>query len=365
MNVRVFSNNTSFVSRQRLQLTSLGDGVYTLSLLGNQVSTDSLKLNIDASVLDAEVAQVFKDNKMYRGILEGYSDYNATISSSGVRRVIRNFDHITIDDRISILTDASVESVVASYTSTGITGKVLYELDMNTGKLDAFLSVSNDGIVPLVNAQFQVVTSEEVPQPQFFYAEEVTNARAVPASKETSAGTVYTVPGRYTVAPKSQSKLKFGTFVLDANIEYVIRTPRGTSNAVLEIRWNSPMDLPPGTVYVTDNGELVATTSVPALGKGQEHSLSVVRVASVYAKGNVSRSDSRAENGPRTASVSLTGTVYNTLSETVDVYLSYSVGEAKVSTNTEFVREGDLILFSMTLGPNTSKQYNYQFTLTY
>lgn len=206
-----------------------------------------------------------------------------------------------------------------------------------------------------------------------------TSAAAAP--KESSAGTIYVIDGTYNIPAGYTVSIPLIRNSIQSEILYVIDAPNGQQNATYTLRWISPVDLPPGSLYVYRGGNLEATGSLSSTGEGQRRSIPLLVIPSVYARGTVSRTDAepatiqlqngsvRTTNGNNVtiATVNLKGTVTNSLSDEITVLLRYFVGSGKVNiaSNYQAEREDNYIVFPLVLEPRSSRSYDINFTIMY
>lgn len=404
MDVRLFPDGRAFVRNHTIDIEpALGNeqGSFVIPLNREQVDMNSIQvqgINDVVYLTTRPTSIVTKDDTIYVGDLISYSDNNAVLSTGTTRRVIRNYDDITEAQYIGGRTATGVvpDTLAISYLTSGINGNVVHNLDIQTRQLESDLVVSNNTFNDLVSAQFEVITAEQVVQTRRYArvrSMSLMAENASPASsEESSAGTIYVVDGTYDVPSGYDVSIPLIRNDVDANIIYVINAPNGQANATYTLRWVAPADLPPGQLYVYRGGDLETTTNIPSTGEGQRRDIPLLVIPSVYARGTVTRTDSRPTpiilqgqngNANRTvqvpiddviderrttvAEVRLNGTVTNSLNEQVTVYLRYDIGEGRVNigNGTRVQRENNNLVFPLVIGPNTSQPYNFTFSITY
>lgn len=296
---------------------------------------------------------------------------------------MRNYDNITSTQYIVGRTASGIvpEELLLSYITSGIDTNVIHSLDISSQRLESNLNVTNNTFNDLTDAQFEVITAEQdTPVMAFSTAQYLRNSKAPAAAPtESSTGTIYVIDGTYNVPVGYTVSIPLIRDDIQTEILYVIDAPNGQQNATYTLRWESPADLPPGSLYVYRAGNLEATSRISSTGEGQRRTIPLLVVPSVYARGTISRSDSEHPsmlqngsmidpNGKVTiATVSLKGTVTNSLSEGITVILRYYVGSGKVNISSDYnaEKEDGYLLFPLTLEPRSSHSYDINFKVTY
>ena len=362
MRIRIFNNGTAYVSEQVLPVEPIGNGLFLIPLLASSVVGDSLLTSEEILITNKQIATVYKGANMYRGVLGSYDSSTVTLTASGVRTILRDYDRIQIPEYIVAQTASGTvpDELVVSYNTNAIRGTISHNLDVGTSILTTNLVIENDLSVDIDDARIEVVTTEE--EPMLFRASLEFADTAMAAPVESPTGTVYVLPGMYDIPAGYEATLPVTRNEIDGEISYVIDAPNGTTQARYTLTWSSPVDLPPGTLYVYRNGVLETTTSIGATGARQERVLTLVRVASVYAQGTIARSVIDEEGTTR---VRLDGTLFNTLSDTISVQLRYNIGnaDADVPDSVLVQRDGPYLLFPFTIEPNDQQPYDITFTI--
>lgn len=401
MDVRLFPDGRAFVRDQTLPIEGVtvdDEGSFIIPLNKEQVDINSIQirgLNDVVYLSTHPLSVVTKGDDTYVGTLVNFTDEYAVVSQGRIRTVVRNYDNIVDAQYITGRTASrNIPSTVQlSYLTSGINANVVHSISIDTLQLESDLVVDNNTFNDLVDAQFEVISAEQVMQRYSSERVSLQMSNAVSAApRDSSAGTIYVVNGTYDVPAGFNTSIPLIRNDVDASVVYVIDAPNGQQNATYTLHWTSPADLPPGSLYVYRGGNLEAVSNISPTGEGQTRDIPLLVVPSVYARGTISRTDSHPvpiiiqgqnNNGARTvqvpidnvlderrtttANVILNGTITNSLSEQITAVLRYYIGDAKVNVSSNFnaQREDSYILFRFSLGPNSSQQYNIPFVLTY
>lgn len=366
MNIRLFtSSGTAFVSNQEITVERLPNGMFVIPLPGNQIERNTLRVGEGIVVTDRQVAIVYKGTREYTGVLSSYDGMSVTLLNGATRTIVREYDRIQVQESLvgQAVNGVVPDEITISYVTRGIRGQIIHNLDVSTSILETVLLLQNDTQVDIEDATIEVVTAEEESPMLFRTQAAVFEDAAAPVS--TPAGTIYRLPGTHDVPAGFEASIPMFQEEIDGEIIYVIDAPNGTVNAKYTLQWRAPVDLPAGMLYVFRDGSLEATTSINATGAGQERTLTLLNVPSVYARGTVSRVAVAAEGVATTTEIVLDGQITNTLPDTISVYLRYNIGDraAEVPDDVQVISEGRYLLFPFTLEPNDTMPYRIAFTL--
>lgn len=372
MKLRLFPNYT-YVQDQIIDIDKI-NGSYVLPLSTKQVDSNTIHMNIDAYISSQSIASVYKDGIKHSGFLIDYNDQKATIQQDRVTKVLRDYDSIDITDYFSLkpMNKALPKQIRISYITTGIRGTINHSIDISNDILISNLNLSNDMPFDIQDATIDIITSEptspSIMRSQSIMYEEVSNAKAI--SSKTETGTIYTLDDTYSIPSGYEATIPILEENISAEPIYVINAPNGIQNAIYTLKWEVPVDIPSGTLYVYDNGKLEATTSISNRGEGQIEYTPLLKIASVYAEGTISTKDVSVHDDNTKSQVSevhIEGTIYNKLKQPIDVILRYYIGTGTVPSEEgieESSIQGGYLNFPFTLNPNTEEKYSYSFELS-
>jgi len=387
MDVRLFPDRRAFVRNHMLEVEPLNNSSFIIPLNREQVDLNTIQIqgttgNIYLSV--RSLTAVSKEDSTYVGALVDYTDGRVTLSQGANRLTIRNYDEIEEGQYIigRSSTGITPDELILSYLTSGINGNVVHSLDIDNQQIESDLVVSNGTFNDITDAQFEVITAEQVPSYSRLYSANFAS-ESIASPEESAAGTIYVVDGRYDVPAGFDVSIPLIRNDVDTRIIYVINAPNGQANATYTVQWIAPADLPSGSLYVYRGGELETVSSIQSTGEGQRRDIPLLVIPSVYARGTITRNGAQQSSVPvitlngdnvppsterraSTTNVSLIGTVTNSLSDQITVHIRYTVGEGRVSVNDGTVaqREGVYLAFPISLGPNSIQPYDFSFDVT-
>lgn len=377
MLIRIFPEGFAFIQNQDLEVQNIGNGLYSLPILRQQIDLDTLQSENDILITENNTAIVYKDGNRFEGVLVDQDGMSVTLTDNGIRTTIREYDRIHVPEFITIQSanNMILDEVTVSYVTTGIRGNIVHRLDIDTGVLQTLLHIENDTAIDIDNATIEIVTSEQA-RPQLFRQEQALAAsNAASTFEPTPGGTIIRLEDMHDIPAGYEAFLPIYTQTIDGEIIYMISAPNGTTNATYTLQWRSQVDLPPGQFFVYRNGTLEARTNIGLVGANQEQTITLLNIPSVYARGTITRTTAVQQVSdqlpqPREVSiqtVQIQGTIFNTLPEEITVHLRYFVGDSAVNVLSEdmdaFVEDG-YVVFPHMLAADDSDSYDHTFTVT-
>lgn len=378
MSIRISTSGRTYVQELDVPIVA---GSF-LPLLRSQLDMESIKM--DPNVVDMvlePLATISKGDRVYEGILVERTDRIATIDQDLYRMSVRGWDQIQ-EPRYIQLSRPVQGSISMSFITTGIVGQVVHHLYLGSrtddgGVLETNVLVENRMPLDLDGVQVEVMTAEEV---RAFRTQALAmDAAPMAAPSQGESGTIYTLDGTYDLPSNTQISLPMLRSKPQLFSYYVIDVTQNEHmmQGIQVIRITPTMDLPSGSLYVYRNAKLIASTSLTATGQGQEREISILRIPSISATGNViidtmeTQDEAGYEGEPKGVdrdTITIEGTLRNSLPIQILVYLRYYVGTAKiisrgVSNGPSYQRQGPYLLFPHSMNPNSTQPYSHTFTI--
>lgn len=353
MKIRIFPDGRSFINHQ---IKTDINGRFTLALDPDQVDTESIRVDTGEYPVYLSLSSpslVSKNTEQYHGNLISYTDNIAVLQQANRRTIVRNYE--TITDILSLSGRTSIPSQIVniSYVTRGIEGRITHSIDLSSKIFSSQLIVRNMTSVDIIGAQLEVITADQQ-YPQAFAM------RASSESILSDTGTLYIVDGRYDIPKETQLSVSLMRASIDIDTYYMIDAPNGQANGILTLEWESPSDIPSGTLSVYRDATLLAQTTIQGSGTGQKRSIPILTVPSVYARGSVIQTDLTE----RTVSVTLNGVITSMIPGENLVYLRYPVGNSRVDISAVYAeRAGEYLLFPFMMKQGNNQRYNISFTL--
>lgn len=379
MSVRILSNGRSFVRRLELPVIRDRNGRTFLPLMKGQVDTTSIQLASPAreemSYIIESMSRVMKGDRVFEGVLMERGDRVATIDQGLYKMSIKGWDQVE-EPRYVEISGIIGDRVIGSFITTGISGNVVHRLHLNhQTRLDTDLMIENRTPIELQDVGVEVMTAEE----KRMFRSQVLEMASEPATANASqgeSGTIYTLEGTYDIPSNMKITLSMFSSVLasDRVKNYYIIDPGNDGymvQATQIISLTPSMDLPSGSLYVYRNGRLEASTYLPATGEDQEREIPLLQIPSIFSTGTIeidTMEKQDQETGINMDTITLNGTITNRLPIQVMVYLRYRVGTARVvprgnSRGPSWKRQGPYLLFPHSMGPRSTQDYSYTFTI--
>lgn len=355
MNIRLFSNDSTYVQKQPLSTLPSKNGNFIIPLDKDQTDLSSIYLdNLSGNLYIAtnQDGYVIKQNDRFTGNIHEYTDERVTLQMPGSRLIIRNYDQIYDPTYIMAKLSSKIvpSSIIATYLTRGINGTIRHNLDVGAQILHSDLIITNNTDNDLVNTTVEIVVAE---QPNMLY-------RAVSDSsvQDTSIGSIYRVDKRNTIPAGYETTIPIIQTQVKLSEVYIIDAPNGLSNSIYTLQWNPPLDIPGGDLYVYDNDSLQARTYISSVGKDQTVSTPIVSVPNVYARGTI-QVNTIDENS---SMVKLSGVIYNNQPKESSIILRYNVGDSAISVQgNNAIRVGEYLYLRYVLKPSSTQVYDISF----
>ncbi len=325
------SDDRTYVIGHQLQGRRVNGGTI-LPLLMDDLDLES----IDVPYRTRSEITVNIGDEEYRGILLRDVAGSLTLLDNDNRTIhVGNYDVA----KTSSLLEVMGSSGEISYITRAIQGEMLYGLDTDTGTINVYLSIVNNGLVPINGAKVEISLSQGNMVRAMAY-----DSMASP-SNATGLST-YHVPGRYDADDGYRTLSLVDKITPNIEYQHVIDLTNGRSQSTYVARWRSPVTLPSGRMTVYSNGAPLTQTSMSNVVPGMDVTVDMMTTPMIYAVTTINETD---EN------IKIEGTVYNASDEDEMVMLRYWVGDRPV---TRVQKDGGYALIEMRVNANSNNRVN-------
>lgn len=327
MILRFMSDGTTYVIGHRLQGRRV-NGSTILPLLVSDLDLES----VDVPYRTRSEIVARSGNEEYRGILLRDTAGTLTMIDNDNKTIyVRNYDVAETSSLLEVMGSPGE----LSYITRAIQGEMLYGLDTDTGTINVYLSIINNGLVPINGAKVEISLSQR------------TIARAMAYDSAPSTGlSTYHVPGRYDADDGYRTLSLVDKITPNIEYQHVIDLTNGRSQSTYVARWRSPVTLPSGRMTVYSSGSPLTQTSMGNVVPGMDVTVDMMTTPMVYALTTINDTDD---------SIRIQGTVYNASDEDEMVMLRYWVGDRPV---TRVQKDGGYALIEMRVNANSNNKVN-------